>query len=256
MMMKMNFPMRLAMVNKLIGFILVFLVLGAQAKEVPKAPTKDRWVQDYGNVLELDQEIFLKRKLQAYYDSTSTEIAIVTEYSLDGDDIFEYSHRLAEAWGIGKEGKDNGILIYAAIHDKKVYIQVGYGLEGAVPDAYAKRIINEHLRPNFREGRYGKGFNEATDVIIKLAEGEFVFDDKPPKEGIPIWVIILIILVLLFFFSSGGNSGRTYKHSPTSSRPPFWLGGGGSSFGGGGSGGFGGGFGGGSFGGGGAGGSW
>ncbi len=246
--------------SRILSFLVILCALGASAKQVPPPPKDYRWVQDYGHVLESDQEVHLLRKLKAYYDSTSTEIAIVTESSLEGDDIFDYTHRLAESWGIGQEGKDNGILIYAAIRDRKVYIQVGDGMEGVVPDAYAKRIINQNLLPNFKQNRYGQGFDEATDVIIRLAAGEHVFDKKKREsEGIPIWVIILIILILLFFFSSGGNDGKTYRNRPTSSRGPIWIGGGGFGGGGGsfgGGGGFGGGFGGGSFGGGGAGGSW
>lgn len=230
----------------------------AWAKKVPETPTDRRWVQDYANVLDADQELFLLKKLKAYYDSTSTDIVIVTENSLEGDDVFDYTHRLAEKWGIGQKGKDNGILLYAAIQDRKMYIQVGYGAEGAFPDIYAKRVVENQLKPNLRNRQYGKGFHEATDVIISHLEGEFVADPrKGPREGMPAWVMVLIIVIIIIIFSSGGNNGRTFDHGTTRSRglggiPPFWVGGRGL----GGGGGFGGGFGGGSFGGGGAGGSW
>jgi uncharacterized protein len=235
------------------------------AKVPPDAPKDSRWVQDYGNVLESDQELFLLQKLKAYFDSTSTEIAIVTESSLEGDDIFDYSYRLADKWKIGGAGKDNGILIYAAINDRKMFIQVGRGAEGALPDMYAKRVIENILKPNFKAGNYGKGFNEATDAIIKYMNGEFVNDGSPEKEkGMPFWLIIIIFIIILIIFSQGGNNGKTYDYDKPgglgrSGRPPIWLGGGGLGGGGGGGfsgGGFGGGFGGGSFGGGGAGGSW
>ncbi|NNJ56209.1 MAG: TPM domain-containing protein [Bacteroidia bacterium] len=231
----------------------------AFAKAPPKAPKDERWVQDYGNVLDRNQEIYLLRKLKAYYDSTSTEIAIVTESSLEGDDIFQYSQRLAQTWGIGGKEFSNGVLIYVAVNDRKMFIQVGYGLEGAIPDAYAKRIIEQVLKPRFRENQYGKGFDEATTALIQMASGEYK-SSKTRKEGIPIWVIILIIVILIIIFSRGGNDGRTYDYdmgrhrSIRRSRPSIWIGGGGGGWSGGG--GFGGGFGGGSFGGGGAGGSW
>ena len=245
--------------------ILISLLLAcvfSWAKKVPPAPTDRRWVQDYANELDADQELFLLKKLKAYYDSTSTEIVIVTERSLEGDDVFDYSYRLAESWGIGGKGKDNGVLIYAAIQDRKMYIQVGYGAEGAFPDIYAKRVIENQLKPNFRNGQYGRGFNEATDVIIQHLEGEFVNDGGPqgPSEGIPLWVIVIFIIIILIVFSNGGNNGRTYDYDTPRSRgrrSTPWIGGGGLGGGGGFSGGgFGGGFGGGSFGGGGAGGSW
>ena len=241
--------------------ILIFIAFLATAKKVPPAPTEYRWVQDYGNVLDADQELFLMNKLKKYFDSTSTEIVIVTENSLEGDDVFDYSYRLAQEWGLGQKGKDNGVLIYAAIRDGKMFIQVGKGAEGAFPDIYAKRVVENQLKPNFRKGKYGKGFDEATTVIIQHLSGEFVNGTPAGEsEGIPIWVIILVVVLLVLMFTSGGNNGQTYTHDEssgrrTSHRPPFWIGGGG---GGGfsGGGGFGGGLGGGSFGGGGAGGSW
>jgi uncharacterized protein len=220
--------------------ILIFIAFLATAKKVPPAPTEYRWVQDYGNVLDADQELFLMNKLKKYFDSTSTEIVIVTENSLEGDDVFDYSYRLAQEWGVGQKGKDNGVLIYA--------------------DIYAKRVVENQLKPNFRKGKYGKGFDEATTVIIQHLSGEFV-NGAPAgeSEGIPIWVIILVVVLLVLMFTSGGNNGQTYTRGESSVRrrshlPPFWIGGGGG--GGFSGGGFGGGLGGGSFGGGGAGGSW
>lgn len=256
--------MILAMVKRFIWIFILFVSTGALAKEPPKAPTQYRWVQDEVGLLSEDQETFLLRKLKDYYDSTSTEIAVVIEKSLEGDDVFRYSHALADKWGIGTKGKDNGVLIYIAYENnnpnkRKIWIQVGYGLEGAIPDIYAKRIIREIMAPKFREERWGEGLNDAVDAIIKLAAGEFVFDQKKSNKKIPIWAIILIIFILIVIFSKGdGGGGKTYRGRR--SYGPSWtggfggFGGSGGSFGGGG--GFGGGFGGGGFGGGGAGGSW
>jgi len=248
------------MVRKGIVLLLLLTTGFAWAKKVPPKPTDRRWVQDYANALDADQELFLLRKLKSYYDSTSTEIVIVTENTLDGDDVFDYSYRLAEAWGVGGQGKDNGVLIYVAIQDRKVFIQVGQGAEGALPDIYAKRIVEKQLNPNFKKSQYGRGLHEATDVIIQHLEGEFVNEGgrKGPTEGMPVWVIVVIMIIIIFLFSSGGNNGSTYDYNTPRGRArggrPIWMGGGfgGSS----GGGGFGGGFGGGSFGGGGAGGSW
>jgi uncharacterized protein len=131
--------MRLVMGRRAILFLFIGIVSFSWAKKVPEAPTDRRWVQDYANVLDADQELFLLRKLKSYYDSTSTEIILVTESTLDGDDIFDYSYRLAQAWQIGQEGKDNGILIYAAIQDRKMFIQVGQGVEG---------LLERHFPPS------------------------------------------------------------------------------------------------------------
>ena len=205
--MKTNYQTISHMGRRIIPILLILISFVGYAKQVPKAPRNERWVQDYGNVLDRNQEIYLLRKLKAYYDSTSTEIAIVTESSLEGDNIFDYSHRLAQTWGIGGKENSNGILIYVAVNDRKMRIQVGYGLEGAVPDAYAKRIIERVLKPRFRENQYGKGFDEATSVLIEMASGEYKAS-KTKKEGIPLWVIILIIIILVAIFSQGGNNGK------------------------------------------------
>lgn len=247
------------MVNKVLIYVLLLLPFHALGKVVPDKPMDRRWVQDYANVLDSDQELYLLQKLKTYYDSTSTEIVIVTEESLDGDDAFDYSYRLAQKWGIGKQGKDNGILVYIATLDGKIFIQVGQGAEGALPDIYAKRVVENQLKPNFLNKQYGKGLNEATDVIIAHLEGEFVPDEVPVDGEIPLVFIIIIIVIVIILFSRGGNNGQTYDHKRSGSRgsrPPIWIGSGGLGGGGTSSGGFGGGFGGGSFGGGGAGGSW
>lgn len=245
--------------------LLCLLVIGLQAwsKEPPEAPEgHQRFVSDWAEVLSPDQEIYLNKKLLDYYDSTSTEIVIVTEKSLDGYPIFEYCQALAERWGIGQEGKDNGVLIYLASDDRKVRIHTGYGTEGAITDAISRRIIETTFKPNFRKEQYALGLNEGIDVIILALAGEYRQEDIEEKgQGLPLWVVIVIIVVFIFVISGrGGNNGRTYSGKSWHG-PVYWGGwgtGGGNSVGGSGWGGgsFGGGFGGGSFGGGGASGSW
>ncbi|MBR9859145.1 TPM domain-containing protein [bacterium] len=246
--------MILAMGRKVLLNIFLFITVLGYAKDLPEAPTQNRFVQDYANVLSTDQERYLLYKLKQHYDSTSNEIVVVTERSTEGDDIVDYAYRLAEKWGIGDEQNDNGILIYIAIVDRQMDIEVGRGLEGAVADVDAKRIIENLMKPQFRNERYGEGINMAVDAIIGLIEGEYSFSEKKAPKGIPFWVIILIVIILIIIFSNGSNNGHTYTGRRS------WGGGyvggfGGGSFGSGG-GGFGGGFGGGSFGGGGASGSW
>jgi uncharacterized protein len=247
--------------------LLIFALLSTalvQAKDFPAKPNPPKLVNDFANVLSTEQVSILEAKLRAYSDSTSTQIAIITEQSLEGEDPFDYSRRLAENWQIGMAGKNNGLLIYAAIGDRKIRIQNGYGMEATITDALSKRIIEEIIKPNFREQQYFEGFNEATDYIIRAAAGEFV-NDAPKgrhKSTSPTMVIIIIIVFILFaiFSNKGGRGGRRFNAGGTPFFGTFGSGGfsGGGGFGGsggGGGGGFGG-FGGGSFGGGGAGGSW
>lgn len=226
------------------------------AKDVP--PATKKFVNDYAGVLSAGDAQYLEQKLKGYFDSTSTQMVIVLENSLDNDDVFQYSQRLAQAWGIGEKGKDNGLLIYAAINDRKLQIQVGYGLEGAVTDALTSRVRKKIINPAFKGGNYTQGLDEATTVFMQAASGEFVNErgDQPLGGGKLRYIIIFIVIILAIIFSSRGGGGRNRGRGGFGG-PVFWggtFGSGGFSSGGGG-GGFGG-FGGGSFGGGGSGGSW
>jgi uncharacterized protein len=258
--------------------ILLFLFLGfttlsLAAKEVP--PPSNTLVTDYAGILQPQEQAALERKLVAYDDSTSTQIAVVIEQSLEGDDLFDYTLRLVEKWGIGREGKDNGILLYIAYDDRKIIIQTGYGAEGFLPDALAKRIIENILKPAFRQSQYYAGIDRATDIMMDLGSGEYYNegDDRRrnSEEGIPplamiIIIIVAIIIIRSLFNDDGGDGGyhRGGRYDSRRSRGGGWIflpgggwgsgGGGGGGFGGGG-GGFGG-FGGGGFGGGGASGGW
>lgn len=248
---------RLVIRNLLLFAFLAFTWSAGFCKEIPKPPSPFMLVVDNANVLGGEERMNLKRKLRLFYDSSTTQLAIVLDNSLEGEEIFDYSNRLAEAWGIGQKGKDNGILIYAAIQDRKVYIQVGYGLESVIPDGAAKKIIDSYIRPAFKSGNYYQGLDDASTILIKLARKEFKADQLVKKSNnsrLPV-AIIVIILLLFFFLSrgSGGFMGGLLMGSMWGS----FSGGSGSFGGGSGGGGFGGGsFGGGSFGGGGAGGSW
>lgn len=251
-------------ISLLLFLLLPLLVI---AKEVPPPPNPPRLVNDYVGILSSIEVSMLERKLVAYDDSTSTQIAIVIEQSLDGDDIFDYSYRLAESWGIGRQGKNNGILIYIAMSDRKLYIQTGYGAEGFLPDALAKRIVDQVIVPSFRQQTYFQGLNRATDIIIKLGSGEYSNEDMGGDGEVPfvvILVFIILFIVIIILISKGGGGGGYHRGGRYDSGGGWlifgpgsgsgWSGGGsgGGGFGGGGFGGFGGG----GFGGGGAGGSW
>lgn len=248
----------------LVSFFLAHMVLG---KEIPKTPNPPRLVNDFTGTLHAQQIQVLEQKLLAYEDSTSNQIAIVIENSLEGDDAFDYSRRIADAWAIGTKEKRNGVLIYVALQDRQIRIQVGYGLEGAIPDAIAKRIIETRIKPAFKQKAYFEGLNAATDDLALAAAGEYKAEPKGKKKkggDFPIALIIIVIIALIILSRfGGGRGGRRFN----SMGGPFFGGPfGGGTFSGGGfsggrsSGGFGGGgfggFGGGSFGGGGAGGSW
>ncbi|MDB5205766.1 MAG: hypothetical protein JWR72_841 [Flavisolibacter sp.] len=255
--------------------LLVSVCAFAQIDDViPKKPNPPRLVNDFAGVLTPEQREALEAKLVAYDDSTSNQIAVVTLKTTGDYVIDEVALGILRTWGVGGT-KNNGIVILAAIEDRKVWIATGYGLEGAVPDITAKTITDNDITPNFRQEAYYRGFDAATNSIIKAAAGEYKApaQDRRNAKGKgggfgKIIVGIIILFVMLGMFGGGGNSGGGYM----SRRGSSWIGpmilgsmlgrgsSGGFGGGGGGGGGFGGGgfggFGGGSGGGGGAGGSW
>lgn len=246
--------------KKLLFILLLILPGWLMAQNFPEKP--NRLVNDYTQTLTTDELAALEQKLVAFDDSSSTQIAVVVINDLEGYDVADYAVRLAEKWGIGQQEKNNGIVLLASLGDRKVSIQTGYGMEGALPDAIARRIIEIAIKPNFKQGDYYTGLDQATDAIIAYTKGEFKNDQPRSRKskGFPLGLILIIMIIIVTVAKrmGGGNNGQVISGRGASS--PFWwllMGGGG--HGGGGhtsdGGGFGG-FGGGSFGGGGASGSW
>lgn len=240
-----------------------------QAQELP--PKSNKLVTDFTNTLSAGEVDALEQKLVAFDDTSSTQIAVVMIKSVGDYDIADYGVKLGRAWGIGQKGKNNGVLLLIAVGDRKLTIQTGYGVEGAVPDAITSQIIEKEIKPKFKQGDYYGGVTAGTDALIKYTKGEYKQDKKHSRDkgGPGGFIIIIIIVVVIFiitrFFGGGGGGSQVIGRRGSAS--PFWwllagsaLGGGGrgdGGFGGGSSGGGGfGGFGGGSFGGGGSSGSW
>jgi len=249
------------------------------AQEFPEKPIPPRLVNDLAGLLSAGEVDALEQKLVAYNDSTSTQIAIVTISDLHGYAVADYAQRLAEKWGIGQQGLNNGVLILIRPKTSEssrgeVSIAQGYGLEGAIPDIVCAQIIDYEILPEFRNGNYYQGLDNATSTLMSLASGEYPADQYGKSKGdditglAPLIFFIILIIIIMFFRSSGGsnhkNIGRkglplwmllTMMNSGSNRHSGSWggfSGGGGSRGGGGGFGGFGGG----SFGGGGASGSW
>lgn len=231
-------------------------------KDIPDAPRPARLVNDLADMLSADEELKLEKKLVAYNDSTSTEIAIVTVNNLGVYPVEEYALRLGRKWGIGKKDKDNGVIILVAKQERKVDIETGYKVGQFVSDIDAKRIVENIVVPAFKQGQFYEGLDEATDRIAQLMAGGFKADPKE-SNGFPLSLLIILVIfvVIIIVVASKTQSGQTYRKGGYSG-DPFWggpmggWGSGGGGFGGGSdSGGFGG-FGGGSFGGGGASGDW
>lgn len=232
------------------------------AQQYPERPSPPRLVNDIAGMLSSSEAQALEEKLVAYNDSTSTQITIVTLHTLDGMDISQYAAELGEKWGVGRKQKDNGILLLVALDDHKVFIATGRGVEQYLPDAICKRIVDQIIKPNFKQADYYGGLNAAVDNMMARLSGTFEGEDEGGQLKIPpraIFTLIILIIIAIILLSRGGGGGRgTYSRRGYYGGP--FIGGGFGGFGGGGGssgggGGFGG-FGGGSFGGGGAGGSW
>lgn len=254
--------------KKLIALLLfITTCFSVFSQDFPAKPA--RLVNDYTNTLSAEQLARLEQKLVTFDDSTSTQIAIALVKSVGDYDINEYALELGRKWGVGQAGKNNGIMIVVALGDRKISIQTGYGLEGVLPDIYAKRIIENDIKPYFKSGDYFGGLNSGTDAIIKYTKGEYKSDKPKAKNkgggtsSVAIIIIIVIVIIIVLRRGGGGGGGQVIGSRGVADAL-FWsmlLGGGrgsggGGGWGGGSSGGGFGGFGGGSFGGGGSSGSW
>jgi uncharacterized protein len=258
------------------ALLVVLFSINCSAQEIPEKPVPPRLVNDFAGMLTRQEINALENKLVAFNDSTTTQIAIVTVEDLGGYEVADYAQRLAEKWGIGQKGTDNGMLILikpnAATSGGEVSIEQGYGLEGVIPDITCGQIIDYEIIPAFKKGQYYEGLDEATNTLMALARGEFPADKYTKKKDtgalVPFIIFIVILIIVMSMRSGGGKNQRhignkglplwillSMMNSGRSSHRGSWGGfSGGGGFGGGG-GGFGG-FGGGSFGGGGASGSW
>ena len=155
-------------------FLLLFMAFICNAQQIPSRPTPPRLVNDYTNTLNSSQEHYLEQMLRNYNDTTSTQIAVVFVNDLQGTTAADFAYQLGEKWGVGTK-ENNGIVILVKPKNEtkgEVFISVGYGLEQYIPDAMAKRIIENQMIPNFKNNDYFTGVNNAVDSIIKLASGD------------------------------------------------------------------------------------
>jgi uncharacterized protein len=249
---------------RLAVFALLVLASAAHALEIPELRGR---VMDRADLLPPDRERLLEGRLGRFEEEKGTQVVVHTTPSLEGLDVETYSVRVAEAWRIGRKKLDDGVILTVAPNERKVRIEVGYGLEGAIPDALASRIVQEEILPSFRSGRFADGIERGVDSVLRLAAGEPLpapaqrqarrQRDMPDPMFLLIYggVFLLMILTRILGFGGGGRRGR-YRSFGHGSSGGFGSGGFGGFSGGGFSGGGGFGGGGGRFGGGGASGSW
>jgi len=237
------------------------------AEELPPPPKA--YFNDYAGLVDAAEAQRLDAKLRHFAQETSTQVVVAVFPSLPSDSLEDFTVRAAQAWGAGRKDWDNGAVFFVFVKERRMRIETGYGLEGALPDILAARILDERVRPLFRAGRWTDGLEAGIDGIIEATRGEYKAppDERRARSPALGLVIVLVFLILLVWLGSHGAAafpaGRTYSRRGRyrdSSRwgGGYWGGGGWGGGGGGGWGGGGGGFsgGGGSFGGGGASSSW
>jgi uncharacterized membrane protein YgcG len=199
------------------------LTISSLAQNIPPKPEPARFVNDLTQTLSTAEAQTLETKLKAYNDSTSTQIVILFINQLDGQDVNTLANQIARNWGIGQKDKNNGILILIAKNDRKIRLELGYGIEDKITDLDANYVIKQFLTPNFREGAYFRGLDWATDELFKYLQGEYQNDRPHNRVDIsqqvkafwelnykllgafliisPLWVPLLYIIFLIFLGS-------------------------------------------------------
>ena len=211
----------------------IFFALLAAKPLLAALPQPTGYVNDFAKILDSKTKNYLEGTARAFEQKSGNEIAVVTIPSLKGDPIEDYAVKLYETWGIGKKGKDNGVLILVAPNDHKMRIEVGYGLEGIINDAKAGRIIREKMIPYFKEGNFSAGIlNGMLTTIALISKGQNINFDFKSAGAIPVYesatktkkgplskiftVLLLILMgylfirhpwLFLFFLASGVRGG-------------------------------------------------
>ena len=239
----------------------VFANEAAAVEVIPPKPPA--YFNDYANVVPKEKALALNEKLAQFERETSNQVVVSVFRKMETDsDIADYTRRIAQSWKVGQAEKRNGAVLFVFVDDRKMFIQVGYGLEGALPDVTAFDITERHIKPRFRTGDYAGGLEEGVDLICKAIRGEYkgtgeTVEEKraPASSGWgPLGFLVMLIIVLTIirlgrrrggygytglggpFVSSGWGSGWSSSSSSSSGGGFSGFSGGGGSFGGGGAG--------------------
>jgi uncharacterized protein len=198
-----------AVVLALAVAMMLLLASAARALDVP--PLQGR-VNDLASALSPQMRGQIDAQLQAYERATGHQMAVLLVPSLDGNPIEDYSIRVVEAWKLGKKGNDDGVLLLVAVNDRKMRIEVGYGLEGDLTDALVGRVIREVMAPAFRQGDLAFGISRAVSALAKATGGEGEPLPPPARTRRPegsggLSPFLLLGLVLILFLGGGRGLG-------------------------------------------------
>lgn len=239
------------LIGLIAAFVLAFGGAGSAEPKIPPAPTSGIYVQDYAGVLSSDTKASINSLGAKLTAATKAQVVVVTVKSLDGENIEQYALALLRNWGIGDKQLNNGALLLVAVNDRQSRIEVGYGLEGALPDAKTGRIQDEYMIPYFQKGDYNAGIWQGYRVLVRETAAEYktdigIGDIKPAArtreaapaggwDALPFWLKALIgagvvVLLLIDWVFFGGNITMLIIALVSRRRPG---GGGGGGFGGG-----------------------
>ncbi|MDI6731130.1 MAG: TPM domain-containing protein, partial [Candidatus Margulisbacteria bacterium] len=196
---------------KLFGAFLLLLISSSLVFSEMKFPEPSGYVNDYASLLSSGERQQLNALALSLEQKTSAELAIAIVQTVSPYDIDLYAVKLFEKWKIGKKSKDNGVLILLVLQERKIRIEVGYGLEGALPDALCGQILDAYAIPNFKAGQYGKGLIETAQAVSRA-----IFGDSrvvaPGKKltsegglGSYFLYIIIALIILGIIFRKGGS---------------------------------------------------
>ncbi|HPO56222.1 MAG TPA: TPM domain-containing protein [Ignavibacteriaceae bacterium] len=190
-----------------VKYLVVFLILLSEGFPSSSYPVLKMYATDLTGTLSRAELNALERKLVTFHDSTSTQLVFLMISTLDGGAIEEYSYQVAATNKIGTKENNNGVLLLIAKEDRKLRIEVGYGLEGVLTDATSSYIIRNEIIPFFKNGEYFEGINGGLNAIIAVTAGEYkkVKEEEDSGGKIPFPVIIFIILILLSIFGGRGS---------------------------------------------------
>jgi len=203
--------------HRLPGFLLAALALAVPAAAAEKeVPFLSGRVVDEAGIVPPEARARIEQKLVAYEAETGHQVAVLTVPSLEGEAIDDYSLRVAEAWQLGREGVDDGVLFLVAPEDRRMRIEVGYGLEPVLTDLESSVILDSIVAPKFRAGDYGGGIEAGVDAIVASLRGEEVGPPPGAGDGMPVedmpWyargLVTLFVLFVLFPFSTAALGGK------------------------------------------------
>lgn len=215
----------------LLIFLLCSFTVNSLAQDFPSEPVG--MVNDFADILSSSEQQRLETKLRNYRDSTTNVIAVATLPDLKGYDIQQVGTQLFNDWRMWHEDRYNGVLLLIAPNERRMRIEVGYGLEGAITDAMSGRIIRNVLTPEFRNGNFYEGIDRATSIMIDLAQGEFEgslseTSSSGEDDFVSTVIFILFIIYVIYSIMRRGGGGKGRRRRTMGSSGFIWLGGGGS----------------------------